>query len=75
MIVSIGPIGRMFHPPLIPAVSFEMGDHLDEWVMHQYMVELDAFYVDAHEVTVGQFKQFVADSGYAYNWWNQIARY
>ena len=41
--------------------------------MHQYMVELDAFYVDAHEVTVGQFKQFVADSGYTYNWWDQVA--
>ena len=33
------------------------------------MVELDAFYMDLHEVTVGQFKQFIADSGYTYNWW------
>ena len=27
-----------------------------------------------NEVTVGQFKQFVADSGYTYNWWDQVAR-
>lgn len=28
---------------------------------------LDAFYMDINEVTVGQFKQFVQQSGYAYD--------
>lgn len=54
---------------LIPAGTFEMGDHFneghtDELPVHR--VELDAFYMDTHEVTVGQFKQFVNQSGYVY---------
>ena len=42
-----------------------------------HTVELDAFYMDIHEVTVRKFKQFVEDSGYAYNknLWNQVAKY
>ena len=57
---------------LIPAGSFEMGDHFgeghdDERPVHT--VELDAFYMDIHEVTVGQFKEFVDQSGYSYNRW------
>jgi formylglycine-generating enzyme required for sulfatase activity len=28
-----------------------------------HTVELDVFYMDVHEVTVGQFKQFVEQSG------------
>ena len=53
---------------LIPAGSFEMEDHFDqrndddELPIHQ--VELDAFYMDAYQVTMGQFKQFVEDSEY-----------
>ena len=44
---------------LIPAGSFEMGDHFgdgegDELPVHT--VQLDAFYMDVHEVTVGQFR-------------------
>ena len=38
-----------------------------------HTVELDAFYMDVHEVTVGQFKQFVQESGYGYNRWNDVA--
>jgi len=64
---------------LIPAGSFEMGDHLDRMANSQlvHTVELDAFYMDIHEVTVGKFKQFVEDSGYAYNknLWNEAAKY
>ena len=64
---------------LIPAGSFEMGDHFsegdaDELPVHR--VTLDAFYMDTHEVTVGQFKQFVNQSGYDYQGnWNDVARY
>ena len=66
---------------LIPAGSFEMGDSKNEpedWMKPArpvHRVELDAFYMDAYEVTVGQFKQFVEESGYAYNRWQDVAKY
>ncbi|MAE18600.1 hypothetical protein CMK12_06675 [Candidatus Poribacteria bacterium] len=61
---------------LIPAGSFEMGDSKnepEEWMEDSkpvHTVELDAFYMDVHEVTVGQFREFVNQSGYKYggNW-------
>ena len=54
---------------LIPAGWFEMGDHLDEMkkALPVHTVELDAFYMNVNEVTVGQFKQFVDQSDY--EWW------
>jgi len=56
---------------LIPAGgSFEMGDHFNEGEASERpvrTVELDAFYMDDSEVTVGQFKQFVQASGYTTN--------
>ena len=62
---------------LIPAGSFEMGDHLDgssNAPVHR--VELDAFYMDVHEVTVGQFREFVNQSGYDYpEYWDEVATY
>ena len=64
---------------LIPVGSFEMGDHFsegeeDELPVHK--VTLDAFYMDTHEVTVGQFKQFVNQTGYDYDhMWNDVAKY
>ena len=66
---------------LIPAGSFEMGDHFNDGVvggreLPVHTVQLDAFYMDVHEVTVGQFKQFVEQSGYNYGGnWDKIARY
>ena len=50
---------------LIPAGSFEIGDHFgegeaDEKPVHR--VELDAFYIDRHEVTIGQYKQFLRET-------------
>ena len=65
---------------LIPAGSFEMGDSKNE--PEDYMkrsrpvhtVELDAFYMDVHEVTVGQFREFVNQSGYKYDF-NQADLY
>ena len=41
-----GPTGRIFRPPLIPAGSFEMGDHLNGMSNAPvHTVELDAFYM------------------------------
>ena len=49
---------------LIPSGSFEMGDHLDGMSNAPvHTVELDAFYMDVYEVTVGQFREFVNQSG------------
>ncbi len=61
---------------LIPAGSFEMGDSKNEpenWMKRSrpvHRVELNAFYMDVREVTVGQFREFVNQSGYKYsgNW-------
>jgi formylglycine-generating enzyme required for sulfatase activity len=63
---------------LIPAGSFEMGDHFDEGrddELPVHTVELDAFYMDVHEVTVGQFREFVDESGHKYSRWNDVATY
>jgi len=32
-------------------------------------------YMDVNEVTMGQFKQFVEQSGYSYSNWNDVAKY
>ena len=63
---------------LIPAGSFEMGDHFNEGNTRErpvHTVELDAFYMDVREVTVGQFREFVNQSGYSYNKWNDVTQY
>ena len=62
---------------LIPAGSFEMGDYLDGMSNAPvHPVELDGFYMDVNEVTVGQFKQFVNQSGYDYpEYWDKVAMY
>ena len=53
---------------LIPAGSFQMGDHLEKMknALPLHEVELDGFYMDRHEVTVGQFKRFLKQSGYKF---------
>ena len=62
---------------LIPSGSFEMGDHHDNMSNAPvHRVELDAFYMDVHEVTVGQFREFVNQSGYKYDGnWDNVAKY
>ena len=56
----------------IPAGSFQMGDAMNEtedWMKRSrpvHTVQLDAFYMDVNEVTVGQFKQFLNQSRYNY---------
>ena len=51
---------------LIPAGKFRMGN--DELVGNGskpiHIVDLDAFYIDPHEVTVGEYKEFLLESGY-----------
>ncbi|MDP6584234.1 MAG: formylglycine-generating enzyme family protein, partial [Anaerolineales bacterium] len=52
---------------LIPAGSFNMGDHFNEAEPRSlpvHKVTLDQFYIDTNEVTVSQFKAFVSESGY-----------
>jgi len=52
----------------IPAGSFEMGDHFNEGHTDErpvHRVELDEFYMAVREVTVGQFREFVNQSGYS----------
>ena len=51
---------------LIPAGSFQMRDHLEKMknALPVHEVELDGFYMDRHEVTVGQFKIFLKQTGF-----------
>ena len=57
---------------LLPANDFEMGysnsnnksELLIEHSLPIHTVELEAFYIDVHEVTVGQFKRFINDVNY-----------
>ena len=53
---------------LIAAGSFQMGDHLDKMknALPLHEVKLDGFYMDRHEVTVGQFKRFLKESKYKF---------
>ena len=63
---------------LIPAGTFEMGDHFGEGEANElpvHKVQLDSFYLDVYEVTVGQFKDFVKQSSYEYGSWDVVARY
>ena len=60
---------------LIPAGQFQMGSEDgedDERPIHQ--VDLDAFYIDANEVTVGQYKKFVSATGHTAPNWNQVSQ-
>ena len=85
---NVGPTASFVYPVdgasmvLIPGSSFEMSDKLPEagYVfsgldsLPRHEVILDAFYMDVHEVTVGQFKQFMEETGYDYQRnWNSVA--
>jgi len=61
----------------IPSGSFEMGDHHDNMndALPIHRVELEAFHMDATEVTVGQFKKFIRESDYGYNKWDEVAEF
>ena len=52
---------------LIPAGKFRMGTNRlanDNGEKPIHSVYLDAFYMDTHEVTVGEYKEFLLDSGH-----------
>lgn len=56
---------------LIPGGTFQMGradgkPGYDNVPVHT--VKIDSFYMDKFEVTVGQFKQFLDDTGYDFDW-------
>ncbi len=56
---------------LIPGGTFQMGradgkPGYDNVPVHT--VKIDSFYMDKFEVTVGQFKQFLDDTGYGFDW-------
>ena len=54
----------------IPTGSFEIGDHFDGGKACErpvYAVELNTFYMDKNEVTVGWFRRFVEENRYADN--------
>lgn len=48
----------------VPGNVFTMGDDRDPAATPVHKVRLSAFYIDQHEVTVGQFKRFLAESRY-----------
>ena len=63
---------------LIPAGDFEMGSndkdaHESQKPVHT--VYLDAFYIDKHEVTVGQYKQFIQATGHPTPDWDWVSRH
>jgi len=61
---------------LIPAGEFEMGSNSgssDEKPVHT--VYVDAFYMDVHEVTVGQYKKFINETGHSAPNWSSVSNY
>ena len=49
---------------LIPAGEFQMGHNGNAITSPVHTVYVDAFYMDVHEVTVGQYNQFVRATGH-----------
>ena len=71
--IIIGRNGSMM--ALIPNGIFEMGDHFAEGEQSEqpvHEVELDAFYMDMHEITVGQYRGFIEATGYQSLNWKKI---
>src|SRR5258707_15349482 len=52
----------------VPAGSFKMGDNFNDGESRErpvHVVELDAFYIAKYEMSNGEWKKFLNDSGYA----------
>ena len=49
---------------LIPAGEFEMGSDGNPTTKPVHTIYVDAFYIDKYEVTVGQYNQFVRETGH-----------
>lgn len=62
---------------LIPAGKFRMGT--DQLVGNEskpiHTVYLDAFYIDTHEVTVGEYKEFLQESGYPVSLHSELSEF
>jgi len=61
---------------LIPAGKFQMGSNdgdSDEKPVHT--VDLDAYYIDAYEVTVGQYKTFIQATRHRAPDWSNVSKY
>ena len=61
---------------LIPAGEFLMGSNLgakDEKPAHK--IWLDAFYIGKYEVTVGQYKRFIQETGYPAPDWSKVGKH
>ena len=50
---------------LIPAGEFRMGSNFYTKEQPVHIVYVDAFYMDVHEVTVGQYNRFVNETGHS----------
>ena len=50
---------------LIPASEFQMGSNYHSSEQPVHTVYVDAFYMDVHEVTVGQYNRFVRATGHS----------
>ena len=59
---------------LIPEGTFEMG-HIKAKNKSDNKVYIEAFYIDKYEVTVGEYKQFVSETGHRSPDWDKIAEY
>ena len=60
---------------LVPAGRSVIGDQLDGLAPNPVVVSFDGFYMDQTEITVGQFKQFVAETDYSFPMWEQVGQY
>lgn len=60
---------------LIPAGKFRMGtDRIkNDAVKPIHVVHIDAFYIDTHEVTVGEYERFIKESGHKKPPWEAIS--
>jgi len=58
---------------LVPAGIFLMGSEKMQHATPIHPVTISAFYMDTYEVTVGQFKQFVEQTGYVYDFWPEVS--
>ena len=63
---------------LILEGKFKMGSNTDEAHDDErpvHTVYVDAFYMDIHEVTVGEYQQFVQETGHRAPDWDEVAHY
>ncbi len=59
---------------LVPAGGFEFG-YKQSYNSPSNIVYTDAFYIDRYEVTVGEYKKFVSETGHCSPDWDKIAQF